>query len=261
MDWSRTKTIFIITFLILDLFLGYQFIEKRNNSQFDVISDSTIEEKLDADGITYGDLPKEATKAVYVGGESRVFEEEEIRRLTNQKIFISKGKQIVSSFRQDVLLKDITSSTQLMEDLKPYILDMNKYIFSNEDKKTNTLIFFQSYDGRAIYNNVSSMLRIHINAKKEAVSYEQTMLTHLEKYDEKQENLSAIKAIETLYDKSLLKSGDHITSVELGYYAPVDFTASQVLTPTWHVIISNKTDYYINAFEGKIINNENKVLE
>ncbi|KPC98224.1 Two-component system YycFG regulatory protein [Geobacillus sp. BCO2] len=29
MDWSKTKTIFIIVFLILDCFLGYQFMEKR----------------------------------------------------------------------------------------------------------------------------------------------------------------------------------------------------------------------------------------
>ena len=65
MDWSKTKTIFIITFLILDCFLGYQFMEKRNSSQLDVLLEATIEDQLKANGITYVQLPKEITKAVY----------------------------------------------------------------------------------------------------------------------------------------------------------------------------------------------------
>lgn len=31
MEWNKTKTIFIIAFLILDIFLGYQFFEKRSS--------------------------------------------------------------------------------------------------------------------------------------------------------------------------------------------------------------------------------------
>lgn len=71
LDWSKTKTIFIITFFILDIFLGYQFIQKKNSSQLDVILEATIEEQLEADGITYVDLPKEITKATYVSGKSK----------------------------------------------------------------------------------------------------------------------------------------------------------------------------------------------
>ncbi|MED5050283.1 hypothetical protein P9850_00180 [Anoxybacillus rupiensis] len=66
MDWNKTKTIFIITFLILDLFLGYQFIQKRNSSQLDVLLEEIIEEQLAANGITYVDIPKEIKKASYV---------------------------------------------------------------------------------------------------------------------------------------------------------------------------------------------------
>lgn len=85
MDWSKTKTIFIIAFLILDCFLGYQFMEKRNNSQLDVILETTIEEQLEANGINYVELPKEITKATYVSGESKKFTDAEIKNYLDKK--------------------------------------------------------------------------------------------------------------------------------------------------------------------------------
>ncbi len=43
MEWNKTKTIFIIAFLILDIFLGYQFFEKRSSSEYEVIKNSNVE--------------------------------------------------------------------------------------------------------------------------------------------------------------------------------------------------------------------------
>ena len=59
MDWSRIKTIFIIAFLILDLFLLTQFLNKHKTNQFEVKSDVSFEESLKADGIEYKSLPKD----------------------------------------------------------------------------------------------------------------------------------------------------------------------------------------------------------
>jgi regulatory protein YycI of two-component signal transduction system YycFG len=261
LDWSKTKTIFIITFLILDLFLGYQFMQKRSSSQLDVILEATIEEQLEADGITYVDLPKEVTKATYVSGKSKVFTEEEIKSLNNQRIETTNQLVLQAKFIKPILIQDPSAGYRLSEFLRQNIISGEKYTFWKYDEDTKTLIYFQQYDGKVIYKNVSSMLLIHLNDKNEMISYEQTMLEDLEKDGEKQEILPAIKALETLYKKNLLKPGDRVTKIDLGYYALVQFTASQVLTPTWHVVVNGKTDYYVNAFEGRIISDENKVLE
>lgn len=260
MDWSKTKTIFIITFLILDCFLGYQFMEKRNSSQLDVILETTIEEQLEANGITYVELPKEITKATYVSGESKKFTDEEIKKLSGQKVTVNDKTVLKGTFIHPISL-NFKDPYRLQEFLQRHIINGKKYAFWSFDEKTNTVICYQTYGGRIIYNNESSKLLIRLNEKNEAVSYEQTMLDDLQKYERKQDIVPAIKAIETLYKKGYLQPGDSVTSVELGYYGLVQFTASQVLTPTWHIVINGKEDYFVNAFEGQVINEEGKILE
>jgi regulatory protein YycI of two-component signal transduction system YycFG len=260
MDWSKTKTIFIITFLILDCFLGYQFMEKRNSSQLDVILETTIEEQLQANGITYVELPKGITKAAYVSGKSKEFTKEEIKKLSGQKVTVQDDKELKGAFVHPISL-NFKDPYRLKEFLQRHIIDGQKYTFWAFDEKSNTVICYQMYDGKIIYNNENGKLLIHVNERNEAVSYEQTMLDDLQKYERKQDIVPAIKAIETLYKKGYLEPGDRVTSVELGYYGLVQFTASQVLTPTWHIVVNEKEDYFINAFEGQIINDEENVLE
>lgn len=63
MEWNRTKTIFIIVFLILDIFLAFQYFDKRSNNQFPILEKSTLQEDMKADHISYGNLSKETSKA------------------------------------------------------------------------------------------------------------------------------------------------------------------------------------------------------
>lgn len=235
--------------------------QKRSNSQLDVILETTIEEQLEANGITYVEIPKEITKASYVSGKSKIFTREEIEKLPNQKVTTSNQPVLQATFIHPVSLANFKDPYSLNEFLQQNIIDGKDYAFWAFDEKSRTVICFQKYDNKMIYKNVSSMLLLHLNEKKEIVSYEQTLLDDLEKYEKKQDIIPAIKAIETLYKKDYLKPGDRVTTIELGYYALVQFTASQVLTPTWHIVVNGKKDYFIHAFEGRIINDEGNVLE
>ena len=128
MDWSKTKTIFIITFLILDCFLGYQFMEKRNSSQLDVILETTIEEQLEANGITYVELPKEITKATYVSGKSKKFTDEEIKKLPGQKVTVNDGTALKGTFIHPISL-NFKDPYRLKEFLQRHIINGKKYTF------------------------------------------------------------------------------------------------------------------------------------
>nr|WP_236631863.1 MULTISPECIES: two-component system regulatory protein YycI [Anoxybacillus] len=261
LDWNKTKTIFIITFLILDLFLGYQFIQKRNSSQLDVLLEETIEEQLAANGITYVDIPKEIKKASYVSGKSKIFTRDEIAKLKNQKITASDQSVLQATFIHPVAIGDFEDAYSLNQFLQQNIIHGKDYAFWEYDNKSKTITCYQKYNRRMIYKNSSGKLLLHLNEKNEVVSYEQTLLDDLEEYDKKQEIIPAIKAIETLYKKDYLKPKDRVTKIEIGYYGLVQFTASQVLTPTWHIVVNEKKDYFIHGFEGQIINDKGNVLE
>lgn len=65
MEWNKTKSIFIVAFLILDIFLGYQFFQKwqATGKEYEVIKND-VEHDMKADHITYEGLNKEATEAI-----------------------------------------------------------------------------------------------------------------------------------------------------------------------------------------------------
>jgi len=70
-DWNRIKTIFIIAFLVLDVFLFSQLMTKSR--QFEVRNDATLEENLKSDGIVYDGLPKDVVNDHYMSANTKIF--------------------------------------------------------------------------------------------------------------------------------------------------------------------------------------------
>ena len=80
MDWSKTKSIFIMVFFVLDIFLLYQFLEKKDNYQFEYFAEATIEDQLQGDEITYDSLPKQNLREQFLTAQSKIFKMEDICR-------------------------------------------------------------------------------------------------------------------------------------------------------------------------------------
>ena len=57
LDWSKIKTIFIISFLILDIYLMYEFFKIQVSNQYEIQTETSIEKWLKADEIEYVPLP------------------------------------------------------------------------------------------------------------------------------------------------------------------------------------------------------------
>jgi regulatory protein YycI of two-component signal transduction system YycFG len=254
-DWSKTKTIFIITFLILDLFLAFQFIEKRNRSELDVISESSIEEQLEAEEITYEELPKEAKEGTYISGKPKFFSAEDVLKMKGQVVNIDSPALLQSKLNEPIKLTESNLTTKVQQFLNDFVLNGNSYTLWEVDQEAGSIILFQQYENRVFYNeasNISGFLVVDLNDQNEIISYKQTMLVDFEEYDQK-EILPAIKALENLYKNGHLKSGSAVTNIKLGYYPLVQLSESQILAPTWHIVVDEKVDYYVNAFEGQIL--------
>jgi regulatory protein YycI of two-component signal transduction system YycFG len=258
-DWSKTKTIFIITFLILDLFLAYRFLEKRDEGQLDMITETSIEEQLADEKITYTRLPKTIAKATYLNAKSKVFSDKEIKKLKKQDVTLLNKNVLQGTFEEPIPIPFSNVSSRLEQFLKEHILYGDFYTLWNVDTENKTITFYQQYKGKVIYDNASgsAMVVVHLNDKNEIVSYEQSFLSNIEKMDDSQEILPPMKAIENLFQKNELTSGSKITKVELGYYTFSPLSNSQVLTPTWHIVVDEKVEYFVNAFEGQIIKKGN----
>jgi regulatory protein YycI of two-component signal transduction system YycFG len=261
LNWSRIKTIFIIVFLILDLFLLSQFVEKRNSNQLGLLAEATLEDQLKENDVTYPDLPKDPIEETYITGSSRTFTMEDLVKLNGQQVQIINNTKIHSRFEEPIPITE-NSPDWLETFVSNQMINGEDYVFWGYEEQNRILIFFQQYEGRTIFYNNNAVLKISLNERNEMIEYQQTHLTDLAEMevDENQAgSFTALKAIENMFIRNELKQGSKITKVDLGYYTLI--SDSQVFVPTWHFIIDNKENYFVNAIEGHIIRDSAKWSE
>jgi regulatory protein YycI of two-component signal transduction system YycFG len=264
MDWSKIKTIFILTFLILDVYLFYQFIKIRDNNKYEFATEATFEDKLKADEIKYIELPKTPAKEQYISAKPKIFTKEDFDKLKGQMAYLKDATTIEAAFAKPVQLSSKFSVREVTSFLRENILYGDHYQFFSKNDKKGTITFYQQYENKEFYKDISGTITLNISKDNRITSYEQTYLTGLDKMATNEEVLPPLNAIETLHQKGLLKAKSKITNIELGYSTLVQLAASQVLTPTWRVVVNDKEDLFVNAFEGQVIDfnsDENKAVE
>jgi regulatory protein YycI of two-component signal transduction system YycFG len=260
MDWSKIKTIFIVTFLILDVYLLYQFMKIREANKYELITEASVEDKLKADEITYVELPMTPIKEQYLSGNQKLFTQEDIEKLKGQtEVLKEPSATIQVTLDKPFQLSKKFEPAELVAFLNDNILYGEHYQFWEKDEKNNTITYFQQFENFPMYQNMNGMIIFHLNKDNQIVSYQQTYMENIEKLTAKEEILTPLKAIETLHQKGVLKPKSKITKIELGYSTLIQLTASQVLAPTWRFVVDDKESLFVNAFEGQIIQfNNNK---
>ncbi|WP_019157200.1 two-component system regulatory protein YycI [Robertmurraya massiliosenegalensis] len=267
MDWSKLKTIFIVTFLVLNIYLLSEFYKKYESSQYPYLSETSFENKLKTEEIEYNELPKNIKKDRYISATPKKFLKDELVELTEtilqgQQITIKNETTIESEFDEPIQLKEDFTSEDLVPILKNHVFQGERYRFWKLNPLEQTITYYQQQQEKMLYRNINGELTIFFNDNDEIIGYRQTLLENFEEFSEDENILQPMKAIEFLYDNGELPFGSKITKVELGYYTLVHLTSSQVLTPVWRFVINGEEDLFVNAFEGQIIqlNNEDKKI-
>ncbi|MSN98316.1 transcriptional regulator [Bacillus paralicheniformis] len=278
MEWNRTKTIFIIVFLILDIFLAFQYFDKRSNNQFPILEKSTLQEDMKADHISYGNLSKETSKGSSISAQKRVFKQSEIKSLKGQKpkALMNTAKnnaltEIEMEFETPIPLPKADMKTKAREIVNEEIIDGSKYKLWKVDKSGKQIVFFQTYNGNYIFqdrqnddNTEMGEVVLYLNNKNEVVSYKQSMLQDIKEV--KTESLiSAVGAVEALYYPDYLKKYSKIKSAELGYFTQYPLASAQIFVPVWRIEVERKTDdktiheeFIVDARDGALLQSQEK---
>ena len=135
-DWNNTKSIFIMVFFILNIFLLYQFLEKINDYPITKVLRSPLtEELLKEDEISIeAPLPKQKVKDQFLIAKSKNFEKKDLQYLKNQKAKIIDDKNLVGTFKTPVSMNDKIQAADVEIFLKEYILNGNDYRFWSYDR-------------------------------------------------------------------------------------------------------------------------------
>ena len=263
MYWSKIKTIFILTFLVLDIYLMYEFFKLKDSSQYEYSTETSFEKRIKTDEIEYGELPKNYVKDTYLSAKPKVFNNEDLEALDKAKLKgigqVNAGTVLSFVLNKPYELNDKFDTSEINTFVKNNVLHGDQYRFWK--KEGNLITYYQLFNNKVIYHNMSGELIILLNEENDIVSYKQKMLEDIEELSEEEKIIQPLKAIETLYENGSLKPKSKITNVELGYFNFVQTSTSQVLTPAWRFEINDSEELFVHAFEGQIIqlnNNEEK---
>lgn len=257
MDWSKTKTIFIVVFAILNVFLFSLYMNRTNGYEgLEVRGETSIEDRLKLDDITYGNLP-DTKEAFRVSGELKPVSLTELRELAGQTPRITGEHTLISELEEPFGLEDSEGKLNFEQFLEEYVTNGKDYTMWEVDEEKRTATFFQQVDGRTIFYNEHSMLTVHWNTDREAIRYEQSMLYNLKEINEKRNLYSPIQTISLLVRSGNIQPGSDIKEVKLGYSPLIQLTQTQVLVPTWHIHVESEdgtsADHFVNAVDGKIL--------
>ncbi|WP_077623746.1 two-component system regulatory protein YycI [Sediminibacillus massiliensis] len=259
MQWNQIKTLFILCFLILNIFLLQEFVEKREQVDLELLSDSSTEEKITDNIKGLEDLSDETVNESYISAKRKQFTLEDVETLedkTEQEAAIINGNVLYSKLEEPISLSEDTTNDLVQETLESTVLSGSNYHLWNRNEDTNTMIFFQHNQDLPIYYSQTAYVLFIMNEQNQVTHYIQTMLEDIEEGEPKQ-LIKPSDAVANIYSKGSLKVNDEVTADKLGYYQALSSTENevQVYAPTWKITINGNQDYFVNAVEGHSLSN------
>lgn len=249
MDWSRAKTIFIWAFLVLDLFLGYQVSVTRNlqwsNPEAVKGAAGDIELYAKQQNITLmTEIPQETPEMKYLNVEYQGFQNL-MDMMPGQRITLQKTA-IVSYFNKPFPASDVKNQEEWLQSISQRVM-YTSYYHPDRFLTNNTRLFYWQYHGRYPLFVAPLEFGIEDNYVKK---YKQTYV-HIRNQGSGRQVISAHTALRSLVENEIIKQGERIEDVTLGYYGYYYDADIQVLAPVWRFIHNGKTDY-INGFTSAI---------
>ncbi|MGG0643771.1 two-component system regulatory protein YycI [Sporosarcina gallistercoris] len=256
MDWSKTKTIFIIVFSILNVFLYFLFLNRNANIEnLEVTGKTSMEDVLKQENITYKLPPFVDKEASFVSADIVDFHKESLKDLKGQKTSIIGDNLLRSTITDKITLQE-AKKDDFKAFLSQYVLNGTEYVLWEVADDQKKAVFFQQFEGRPIYYSPSAMLEVSWNENEKIQSYEQHMLKDFANFNKK-DLLSPLEIIGSLASRGLLKQNSEVTNVKMGYSTLVRLTETQVFAPTWDVQVKlengEKEHHFLSANEGKVI--------
>lgn len=232
MDWGKAKTILIMSFLALNLLLGYELWANEWNL-------STL--NSETSGLTTELNRLMASRGILL--EARVPKEMPSLKEIVVKSAVETGQSEKTAMNPPVTYSRLDGKGLPKDILGKFIPHLENYQFDAQLSKEGTMVFSQMYGSLPVFEARLELLL----ERGEITDYRQTyMEVDADKEQKEQQVISAYAAIRTLAE-NFLTEGDVIKDIRLGYRGRF-----QLLLPSWRVMTGDGEIYYVNAFNGGV---------
>lgn len=253
MQWGQIKSLFIICFLILNVFLAKQLID-RGEETLSFIPEASKEEELELNisGLDRLDNEIYEVPLLYTSGYNFNAVENFANQLPNQEVVVIDDTTLFSRLKTPIDVS-VDNEDMLKSALAEHVYLGARFQRYRYLEEAGLMVFFQRINYPIFYNQ-QALLFVKLNDEKKMTHYMMRALDIVEEEhdDNPQTLLTQYDAIYRLYHNSnILKTGDEVTEVALGYHNLVSLpNGEQLLNPTWRVNVNDTNDYFINAIEG-----------
>lgn len=263
MQWKQIKTLFILGFLALNVYLLLMLINKQNETDFVLpeTSDSTFEQQLESEDISISaDLPQVDFNVSYLSLNQKTFTEEELEFFEdadNQQTEVIDDNFILSRFENPIPVPEDADNSLISELVKNNILLSENYTYSSWNEEMNVLVFFQEKNDYPVYYNQNGIILVYLNDENEMIFYTQTMLGDDDSPTEEESVIEPMTAIQALFNGNRLQNGDEITDINMGLHTRIPLeSGEQVFSPTWTITVNDEEQFYVNAIENLVVPND-----
>ena len=256
MDWNKTKSIFIVVFLILNVFLYWQYLSAYNDAQrVQLLSEKKIESILQDEKISYKALPENISEAPYISAKAKKYNLSELPNPESVHYKLTTETSIQAILSKPVSFGKNITALKLNEFLEQYVYEGSQFKLWEINEEQRTATFFQIVNNHLLYYNINGYVKVHWNSKNEVFMYEHAMIEKIEPLKQKK-IIAPLQIIDELYSKNLLKTGANIVDMKLGYSSLLQMPQAQLFTPTWEVRVKVDGEYetfFVNAVDPKVI--------
>lgn len=261
MQWGHIKTLFILSFLFLNIYLIWALIDRQQDVGYLDNQELPIEDQLAAEEIKYDSIEVDVSQSAYISAIQKELTDEDLQELEDaqgQESEVINNNLIFAEFETPVRLSQNISVEELEMLIQMNFLHGEEYYFWDYNEELNVLLFFQEKEERVVYYNENGLLLIFLNDDRQATHYAQTILGESEVQGDLVQLNQPTQVIYQLFNANYLNRGDEITDMEIGYYSRIAADGIQVFAPTWKVTVNDERSHFVNAIEGIIYKNEQR---
>lgn len=248
MDWGQAKSIFIVSFLLLNAILGYQlwykYDDKIETVQLTKNRVQELEQMARLKSIRYkgtelkGEkLPKDAPDLnfLYVEYGDGISQEKGVEGESSKTVVFDPSIEL----RSPLSVERVTEALQ-------GVYNMANYRYDEYLSKSNQIVYHQLEQDVPMF---ASTLEIYIQDAR-ITSAKQRSVKVLRQASARKV-ISAYTAVRTAVE-SYVPEKSNIVDISIGYHGQQYNSNVQVLAPVWRIALESGSVYYVNAITGVI---------
>lgn len=265
MDFKKIENIFLITFLLLNIYLLVSYFNRNDIQQATSAPDQVnLIREMEQIGIELPSLQEEEREVSYVQADSNNLLEENVDQLENQAGSVAADGSLYTSILSDPIEIDGNPDDGFTEEdfakLNEFIqngsvLFGEEYTYLRYDRSQSRFIYAQVVEGIPVADGTSE-ISLFYGSDGNIISYQQTYAGPMIPQGTTQPTITDRQAVEVLFQNSEISSNSVVGQPILSYYRTLHLEDLSMYGPVWYVPVrdtSGERILRVDALERTII--------